>query len=258
MGALHFAHAHHGRDESYLVSRVPVSRPLVWLARGWDDLLHHRGASLAYGLLVSVLAAVVVYLGRHPYFFVAAITGFMLVGPILTAGLCELSRRRDHGETADFGSSLATVSAHRSQLAGLASVLLGIAVLWFAVSTLMLYLSLGTIAPDVSATQWDSVLAQLSARQLTAYVLVGGALAAIVFALSVVSVPMIVDSAAEPGTAMRTSLRVTQRDLPAMIVWGALIVALVAIGFATWLIGMIVVFPLLGHATWYAYRDLVH
>jgi uncharacterized membrane protein len=65
------------------------------------------------------------------------------------------------------------------------------------------------------------------------------------------------DSGADARTAMRTSLRVTLRDLPAMLVWAALIVTLVALGFASFLLGMIIVFPLLGHATWHAYRDLV-
>ena len=74
---------------------------------------------------------------------------------------------------------------------------------------------------------------------------------------SVVSVPMMIDAGADARTAMATSLRVTLRDPPAMITWAALIVVLVAVGFASLLIGMIVVFPLLSHATWHAYRDLV-
>jgi uncharacterized membrane protein len=80
---------------------------------------------------------------------------------------------------------------------------------------------------------------------------------AVVFARSVVSVPLIIDRDADSETAVRTSLRVTLADLPAMIVWAALIVVLVGVGFATFLVGMVVVFPLLGHATWHAYRDLV-
>ena len=93
--------------------------------------------------------------------------------------------------------------------------------------------------------------------ELAAYALAGGVLAAIVFALSVVTIPMIVDRHVDASTAMRMSLRVTIRDLPAMIVWAVVIAALVLVGFATSLIGMIFIFPLLGHATWRAYRELV-
>lgn len=83
------------------------------------------------------------------------------------------------------------------------------------------------------------------------------ALACTVFAVSVVTVPMMVDRHVDAGTAMRISLRVAARDWPAMLVWSALIVGLVLVGFVTWLLGMVIVLPLLGHATWHAYRDII-
>jgi uncharacterized membrane protein len=82
-------------------------------------------------------------------------------------------------------------------------------------------------------------------------------LAVIVFAVSVVSVPLIIDRHATASDAIRASLRATVRNLPAMLVWAALIVVLTALGFATLLAGMIIVAPLLGYATWHAYRDLI-
>jgi uncharacterized membrane protein len=97
----------------------------------------------------------------------------------------------------------------------------------------------------------------VSPAQVLTYFGVGAILAAIVFARSVVAVPMIVDRDADAATAVRTSHRVTFRDLPAMLIWASLIVLLTAFGFATMLVGMVIVFPLLGHATWHAYRDLV-
>ena len=93
--------------------------------------------------------------------------------------------------------------------------------------------------------------------QLIAYGAVGLVLAAVVFTLSVVTIPMIVERHVDASTAMRMSLKVTLRDLPAMLVWAGLIAGLVAIGFATSLLGLIVIFPLLGHATWRAYKELV-
>ncbi len=100
-------------------------------------------------------------------------------------------------------------------------------------------------------------MAQASSEQLIAYVASGGALAALVFVLSVVAVPLIIDrESTTTGEAMSASLSACMQNLPAAIVWAALITALVAVGFATMLIGMLVIFPLLGHATWHAYRDL--
>jgi uncharacterized membrane protein len=89
------------------------------------------------------------------------------------------------------------------------------------------------------------------------YVGMGAVLALVVFALSVVTVPLMIDRRVSAGVAMRASLKAMARNPLAMIVWATLIVSLTAIGFATLLVGMIVVIPLLGHATWHAYRELV-
>lgn len=242
----------------YPVSRIPMSRPFVWLAMGWDDMMHHRGASLAWGFLVSALGALMLAYERHPYFVAAMTSGFLLVGPIITAGLCELSRCRDTGEPATFESSLRPLRRNQRSLLDFAQVLVLISLLWFALSASILFWAVGEVAPSVASTVWGDVMRQLSSYQVLLYVGLGAVLASIVFVLSVVTVPMILDRHVDAGTAMRTSARVTIRDLPAMLVWSALVVLLVAAGFATWLLGMIIVFPLLGHATWHAYRDLVH
>lgn len=239
------------------VMHVSLTRPFVWLSRGWEDLRRTPRASLAYGLLVSVLGSVILGFSRHPYFIAAGVSGFLLVGPLFAAGLCELSRRRAVGEAADFDSSLSVLARHRKALIRFSAELLAIGAIWFAASTLMLHLALGSAGPSVEATIWGGVLEQMTGAQMISYVLVGGLLACVVFARSVVAVPLIIDRHADSPTAVRTSIRVTLADLPAMILWAALIAILVGVGFATFLVGMVAVFPLLGHATWHAYRDLV-
>jgi uncharacterized membrane protein len=239
------------------VNRVSFIRPLSWLNRAIGDMVYHRGASLAYGALVSIFGGLILIFERHPYFIAAAISGFLLVGPIVTAGLCELSRLRERGEEPTFDASLQVLRRHRSALLRFANVLLLCSVVWFLLSSMMLHIALGSAGPTVASTVWGDVLAQLSMAQIIAYVGVGGTLAGLVFALSVVSVPMIIDRDADAATAMRTSLKVTATDLPAMMLWGAVIAALVGFGFVIFLVTMVVIFPLLGHATWFAYRDLV-
>lgn len=242
---------------SYPVRSVPLSRPFIWLSEGWDDLLHHRSASLAYGFLVSALGALILAYGRHPFFLAAACLGFLLVGPILAAGLCELSRCRDHGEVADFPSSLLPLRRNRSSLLGVAETLALLALAWFALSAYLHLTLVGSIAPSLSSTMWGDFTEHVSNSQLTAYAAIGLVLAAVVFALSVVTVPMIVERHVDANTAMRMSLRVTVRDFPAMLIWAALIAGLIVLGFVTGLLGMVVIFPLLGHATWRAYKELV-
>lgn len=94
-------------------------------------------------------------------------------------------------------------------------------------------------------------------RFVATYLVVGGVLAAVVFALSALAVPMLMDRDTDTITAAMTSVRAVAVNPGAMAVWALLIVGLMAVGFATLMIGMIVLLPLLGHATWHAYRDLV-
>ena len=241
----------------YPIRNVPLTRPFVWIACAWDDLIHHQVSSLLYGVIVCSLGALILAFERHPFYLAATISGFLLVGPILAAGLCELSRCSDANLPTDFDSSLKALRRNHDSLLGVANRLLIISVTWFIFSFLLLQSTIGTVAPAIDQTVWGDVLRHISERQLAGYVICGGVLACIVFSLSVVTVPMIVDRHVDARTAILTSLRVTIKDLPVMLVWGSLIVLLVGIGFASFLVGMVIIFPLLGHATWYAYRDLV-
>ena len=237
------ATAHHSID-MFPLHRVPLTRPLIWLGKAWDDLRHTPAASLAYGWLIASLGALILAYSRHPVY-------------IATAGLCELSRRRDHGESASFQDSLRGLSRSRSGLLGFSALLLLLALGWFALSGLFLLAGSGSVAPAIHNTVWGNVAAHLSTAQVSVYAAAFIVLACVVFAVSVVSVPMIIDRHVDATTAMRMSLRVTARDFPAILVWALLIVGLVTLGFTTWLLGMVLILPLLGHATWHAYRDIV-
>lgn len=253
------AHTHkpqHGIP--FLVHRVPASRPLVWLGMAWQDLRAHPLPSLAYGALVSALGAIVLMFNNHPYMVAGSLTAFLLVGPVMTTGLCELSRRRDRGESPSFEQSLQVLRHHRAGLLGFANRLVALGIGWMLLSAVLLQSALGSLGPALGDTVWGGAWQALEARHLMIYLGTWGLLSTLVFSISVVSVPMILDKDCEAGEAIRTSLQVVGRDLPAMLLWAAMILALVAFGFATALVGMVVVFPLLAHATWHAYRELVH
>lgn len=249
--------AAHQSVDLYPIHRVPASRPFIWLAAGWDSMMHSIGPSLIYGVLTALMGALILGYQQHPLYITAAVCAFLVVGPVVTAGICELARRRDHGQASDFQDSLEAIRRNRSHLLGLAEVLAFVAVAVFSLAALVLYATVGSVAPTFESTVWGNVMAQLSTAHLLAYGLAFLSVSAVVFLLSVVSVPMMIDRHVDPGTAMRMSLRVAMRDLPAMIIWAGLIISLVAFGFGTQLWGMIIVLPLLGHATWYAYRDIV-
>ncbi len=240
------------------IQRVPLLRPMSWLLRGWRDMRRHWGASLGYGgLIVAFGWTLLVFCGTHPYWVAAAISGFLLVAPVVCAGLCEMSRRQASGLRANFDDSLEGFARNAPALFEFGAILAAAAVAWFAISGVMLGSVFHIAAPDLRETLYRGFIEAANRTQVEAYVGVGAALAAVVFALSVVAVPLIIDRHATASEAMRASLRAASLNVPAMLVWSALIAILTVVGYAPLLFGLLLCAPLLGHASWHAYRDLV-
>lgn len=240
------------------VRRIAQDRPLAWLKAGWRDLLANPIASLAYGLLFAMAGDfILIFAWRSPHLFTAAISGFFLLAPLLAGGLYEISRRQAAGQPSSFVDSLAGWRRNGQSMAmfGLLLALVGIA--WERLSAVLFALLAPDLAPDLS-TFVSSILGAQEYRSLTiVWFIAGGSLALFVFAISAVSVPMLIDRDTDFVTAMMTSLRAVSLNLETMVLWAGLIVVLTLLGFATLLFGLIVLIPLLGHASWHAYRDLV-
>jgi uncharacterized membrane protein len=239
------------------IHHVTMGQPLEWLSSGWDDVKAIGKPGLAHGALIAILGAVLLMLGStHFYLTAAAVTGYLLVGPVMTAGLCELARRRTAREKLGFDESLRALSRNPEALMHFAGVLALVALLWFIFSAIVLDTAFNASVPSLAVALWGGAQS-VGTWQMLGYVGCGAILAAFVFSVSVVAVPLMIDRHASASDAIRASVRATFANLPAMLVWGALIVAVTAIGFITLLIGMVWVAPLLGYATWHAYRDLV-
>ena len=175
----------------------------------------------------------------------------------MSAGLCEMSRRYGAGLPANFDDSLEGFARNYHALFEFGAILAGVAVVWFGISALMLGPVFHVATPDVRETLYRGFIETTNRSQVLAYIAVGGALAAAVFALSVVAIPLMIDRRATAGEAMRASLRAALRNIPAMLVWSALILVLTVVGYAPLLAGLLVIAPLLGHATWHAYKDMI-
>jgi uncharacterized membrane protein len=240
------------------VSRVSFGRPLTWLYQGWQDMRRHWGASLGYGALIVALGwTVLVFCGTHPYYVAAAISGFLLVAPVMSAGLNEMSRRDSAGQWASFDDSLDGFARNYSALFQFGAILALCAIVWFAISAVMLSTVFHIAAPDMQETLYRGFIESMNRSQVVAYVAVGGILAGVVFVLSVVAVPLIIDQHATVGQAMGASVKAVFTNIPAMILWSALILVLTVIAYAPLLGGLLIIAPLLGHATWHAYRDII-
>lgn len=240
------------------IRHVSARQPLEWLSRGWDDVKEIGKPGLAHGVLIAILGAVLLMLGStHLYLTAAAVTGYLLVGPVMTTGLCELARRRAARERLGFDESLQALTRNPEALMHFAGVLALVALLWFVFSAVVLETTLNASVPSLAVALWGGGAGSPGLGQVLGYVGCGAVLAAFVFSVSVVAVPLMIDRHASATDAIRASVRATFANLPAMLVWSALIVAVTAIGFLTFLVGMVFVAPLLGYATWHAYRDLI-
>ena len=237
---------------------VPMLRPFKWLWLGAQDLRKSWGPSLGYGALTVAMGwTLLVFCATHPYYVAAAISGFLLVGPPMSAGLCEISRRFSQGMPSSFDNSMEGFARHRDSLFAFGSILSACAVGWFVLSGVILKTVFAVAAPDMRETLYRGFLDSANRDQILAYLIIGGLLAVSVFAVSVVAIPLIIDRGATAGQAIRTSLRATFTNVPAMIIWSGMILLLTAVGYASLLLGLLLVVPLLGHATWYAYKDMV-
>lgn len=236
---------------------VGAMAPLRWLSSGWRDFRAHPLPSAFYGACFATMGFLIYLVFQHAYQYVSAlVTGFFLVGPFFAIGLYALSRRDERGEPAWLAPTLDAWSGNKSAI-GLFALVLGVILLvWARASLIVFALFFTQDVPDMKDFA-GRIFAADNLEFLLVYLCVGGFFAMLVFAISVVSVPMMMDRNIDGIVAVLTSLKAVLANVSAMIVWGLLIVVLVSLGFALWFVGLVVAVPVIGHATWHAYRELV-
>lgn len=239
------------------VNAVSLSAPLRWLRLGWRDFRTAGTASVFYGIVFACMGRVLSYVFSHAYEYVWALTsGFMLVGPFLALGIYELSRQRERGEPPLLAPSLRAWRPNVTSL-GLFGLVLGVLLLlWSRASLVVIAVSFPDQMPSFENFA-RNLLAPDHLQFLAVYCTVGGVFASLVFAVAVVSVPMMLDRDSDGIVAALTSLRACVENPATMLCWGALITLLTAGGFALFHLGLVVVVPVIGHATWHAYREIV-
>jgi uncharacterized membrane protein len=157
----------------------------------------------------------------------------------------------------NFDDSLEGFNRNAKALSEFGLILALCAAIWFVISAVLLENVFHIATPSVSETLYRGFLDSANLSQVLAYIVVGGLLAASVFMVSVVAIPLIIDRHATAGEAMRTSVKAVLTNMPAMAVWAALILILTTIGYVSLLLGLLIIAPLLGHATWHAYRAMI-
>jgi uncharacterized membrane protein len=242
------------------VRRVGSDRPWIWLAGGWEDMLRAGRISYAWALLFVAVGALLIgaaaALGVYEAILPLA-AGFPLLAPILVIGLYEVSRRIERGEPVTLATPLAAWRRNAGQI-GFMGFVLGFAFLaWLRIATLLFawFFGAGTFSGADFVNQ--IVLSSANALFLVVGSAIGAVLALVVFAISAVSLPMLLDRETNVFVAIATSVAAVRANPRAMLLWAFLVVAFTGAGLLLGLVGLVLTLPLVAHATWHAYRDLV-
>jgi uncharacterized membrane protein len=236
--------------------RLRFADPLRWLLLGWRDFTRAPLIGLFYGGCFMVMGWALLKVFEHaPAYTLALSAGFLLLGPFLCLGLYRVSQRLESGQQPDFGDSLLAWDTRTAQLGIFGFVLLVLEMLWGRATLVVFAVSFDGM-PDFKG----SLLALLEPENLdfiVAWAAVGALFAGLIFAVSVVAIPMILHRQTDAVTAGLTSLRLVLTQTGVMLWWGALIAALVVLAMLPWFAGLLVVGPVIGHASWHAYRHAV-
>lgn len=250
------------------VRTVGLMQPMTWLVLAWRDMARSGWISFAHGLAITAFGGAILAVAHHRFWLLAgALSGFLVVAPVLATSLYALSRALEQRQEANLGVVLKTwlnwQNSHFNKwgndywcMVQFGALLALAATGWVITSAAFITL----LAPVPVETPMDFMRHVVLANNGWLFKLwlgLGSLLAAPIFASSVIAMPLLLDRRASLRVAVLTSWQVVVANPLPMAFWAALILGFTLLGLGSLLLGLIFVMPMLGHASWHAYRDLV-
>jgi len=239
------------------VNELPPSAIVNWLRRGWQDAKRAGVASFMHGLLVTLACLIIaVFTYGNWHLAVAAFSALLLVGPILATGLYALSRRLDEGSTVGFADVIAVWRHGGTSLIRFGLLLVGLAVAWVLFSVIMfeLFVNIDIHTPldflRYVVNQGDLLFAM--------WMLLGALGSSLVFAGTVITVPLLMDRDIPLSNALVISIHTVGRNPVTLACWAMTLILLTGLSLLSATLGFILLYPVMGHASWRLYRDLVN
>ncbi len=238
---------------------VSAERQATWLDRGFRDFAATPMIGLSYGAAFAAMGWLLTMglarIGMESLILPLA-GGFILIAPLAAAGLYEVSRRREKGLPVSLSISLAALRRN-GQVADMGLVLLLIFFAWIQLAMVVFALFFANRPPALGEFYTQVVMAPQGVPFLLTGTVIGGVLAGLAFAVSVVALPMLLDRDVSALAAMQASLRAVWCNRVSMIGWAATLAILAAVGMGVLFFGLAVTLPIAAHASWHAYRDLI-
>lgn len=231
------------------------------LRAGLSDFQRAPMLSMFFGAvfaLIGLLLTLVLFRAGSGYWLLPLAAGFPLLGPFAAVGLYEMSRRIEADEPLEFGPILkAGFRSQHGQLPLFAVLTVFVFLVWIVLARVIFAVSFGTFAMTNVMSSVEVFFTGPGLIMVIVGSVIGAALAALLFAISVVGVPLLMDRDIDVVTAMITSVKATLENQGAMIYWGATVAVLIIVAMLPLFLGMVIVFPALGHASWHLYRKAI-
>lgn len=242
------------------INPVGSDRPRAWLAAGFEDFRQATAVSLSYGMfwvgLSLAVTFIAVTLGLW-HWLLPMLAGFMFIGPLVAVGTYGISQALAANRAPHLGDAFGAWKGHAGQLAMMGVMMMIFFLAWIRLATLLFALFFGFEVPS-PATLYASLLTTPEGLGMIAVGSVAGSILAFgAFTISVVAIPTLMDQDLTFMEGIEASVRSVARNFRPMLLWAAILTGCVLVGVMTFYIGLALILPVLGHASWHAYEDLV-
>ena len=248
------------RWNELVVNKISFNEPFEWLSKGWKDMRDAGRYSFSYGagiVLISGLLTWGLFVTDNQFLLPFLIAGFFLVAPAVGIGLYQMSAHLERGESLKTCNALEAWKRNHTQISMVTAGFFIIMQLWIAANFVLFSLLYSGISPPLDNFFSNVFLSEEGRVFALSSIAVGFVFAWCAYAISAVTVPMLLDRRVDGFTAIRFSIKAVLQNMPAMMLWAFLIVLIVGLGLIAFYVGLIIALPLIGHGTWHAYRALV-
>ncbi len=242
------------------INSIGMDRPRAWLRAGFEDFRQAMAVSLAYGMFwvglsIAITAGAIMLDLWH--WLLPLLAGFMFMGPLVAVGSYGISRALENKRVPNLGDAFSSWRAHAGQLAMMGVMMMIFFLVWIRLATLLFALFFGFDAPGPAELYAMLLTTSQGLGMIAVGTAAGAVLAFGAFAISVVAIPTLMDQDLTFMEGIEASLRTVARNFRPMLLWAVILTACVVVGILTFYIGLAVILPVLGHASWHAYEDLV-
>lgn len=242
------------------IGQVTLGELRAALRAGVDDFRRAPQFGLFFSAAYVVCGFLMVWLGAgHVTWTLATSLGFPLAAPFVAVGLYEVSRRLERGQPLVWSEVLGVVwMERRRQLPWMGAIIVIYFLFWTFLAHMIFALFMGLSAMTNISTSWEAFFTQAGLAMIGVQFLVGGVLAFLLFAMTVVSLPLLLEKEVDFVSAMLLSIRTVSENLVVMLLWAMIIAVMTLVALVPWFLGLMVVMPVLGHATWHLYRRALY